>query len=353
MSERRMEKGIMFAVTFGKKKRSIGTLALAVLFLQLTVAIVPVAYSCRFLTDKLDIEADVGSMHFRGEMAEFYILTSYLGEPIDAKISAILYYNGTMHADLTTLVENVATGLYRIPYTIPTEAPAGTYALVVNATTCRFMGTTLKAFLLSPTLTNWNAWIINVQGDLVTIKTDIAIVKVSLEAINAKLTSIDGRIANIETDIGSIKVDISAINTTLKSINGTIVTIESNIGETQISLNQINATLIALNETVATIQTDLGNIETSIEDIQLKITRIDGNIATISTTLGDIQGTIVTIQGDIATIKTDIGEIKASLWTGQTTGLGTSLALILIVIAAIALIISVAALLRKPKKTSQ
>jgi predicted nucleic acid-binding Zn-ribbon protein len=353
MSERRMEKGTMFATQFGKKHRLIATLALAVLFWQLIAATVHTAYSCTLLTGKLDIEADVGSIHFRGELAEFYMLISYLGEPVEAEISAILYYNGTMHADLTTLVEYVATGVYRVPYAIPIEDSAGTYSLVVNASTCGFKGTTLKAFLLSPTLTSWNAWIINVQGDMATIRTDIATIKVSLETINARLTSIDERIATIETDIGSIQTDISTINTTLQSINGTMVTVESNVGEIQVSLTQINAKLVALNETVATIQTDVGNIETSIEDIQLKITRIEGDIATISTTLGDIEGTIVTVQGDIATIKTDIGEIKASLSSAQTTGLGTPLALILIAIAAIALIVSVAALLRKRKETVQ
>ena len=66
---------------------------------------------------KLDVEADVGSIYFAGEIAEFYILVSLSGNPIDAEILANLYYNGTLYSNLTSLVESVSMGIYRIPYT--------------------------------------------------------------------------------------------------------------------------------------------------------------------------------------------------------------------------------------------
>ena len=379
----------MYEAKFRKNLKFIKTLALAVLFYLFILVSVPMAHSCDPITDKLDVDAEVGSTHFRGELTEFYIMVSYIGKPINAKISAVLYYNGTMQAELTSLTEHIATGLYRVPYTIPLRAATGTYALMVNASTCALEGTTLTSFLLSPTLTNWNAWIIEVQEDVAIIRTDIAIIRVSLDAANARLVSIDERmatietdlgtvrtdvrninlklthldgdiatitttlgdingtlvsirenIANIETDIGSIQVDINAINATLQNINGTMVTIESNVGEMIVSLDEINATLGKMNGTVATILTSVGTIETSTRNIQLRISKIEGNVATISTTLGNIQGTIVSIQEDVATIKTNLGTIKASLSSTQTTGLGTSLALILIVTVATVSLIS-------------
>ena len=81
----------------------------------------------------LDVEANVGSLHFRGEIAEFYVLVSLNGAPVDAALTAKLYFNGSQYADLTSAVGHVATGLYRIPYTIPGTASAGTYAMVVSA----------------------------------------------------------------------------------------------------------------------------------------------------------------------------------------------------------------------------
>jgi septal ring factor EnvC (AmiA/AmiB activator) len=377
-----------------------------VLALQTMAISIPAIQACTYtVKDKLDVEVKVGSIHFRGEMAEFYVLVSYLGEPVDnASINATLYYNGTLHANLSSSVECVAAGLYRVPYTIPIDASTGTYAMVVEAIkkkcSCMLSGIALESFLISPTLTSWNAWIIEIQGDIATIKTDIGTIKVSLEAINATLVSMDGRIATIETNIGEIKADIdsidlrltkiegdivtisttlgeingtiisiqediatintnigsiqtdiSAINATLVSINGTVANIQTSIGIIQLSLSQINATLAALNGTVATIQTSIGIINASINDIQLRITKIEGDIATISTTLGDINGTIVSIQGDIANINTTLGEIKVSLPQMQTTALSLPIASILAAVAAVGSTVSVVMLLRKRKET--
>jgi len=352
---------------------------------------------------KLDVEVSVGSVHFNGEIAEFYILTSYLGNPVEnATVKATLYFNGTTYANLTSSIEQVAPGLYRVPYVIPADAPTGTYAMLVEASKkigcLTLRGVALTTFLLSPTLTSWNAWIIQIQGDTATIKTDVGIVKTSLEALNAKLTSIEGRIVTIETDIGTIKaditiirsqitkiegniatistilgdingtiksikeniaeiqtdigsieIDISTINATLKDINGTLAIIKTDIGEIRIGLNQINATLVSLNETVATIKTALGTIQTNIENIHTRIVNIEGNLATISTILGEINGTLVSIQGDIATIKTEIGEIKISLPTIQAPPTAWPVAIVLIAVAAIGSIISAAALLKRRK----
>jgi hypothetical protein len=143
----------------------------------------------------MDVEMDVGSVHFRGELAEFYVLVSVLGEPVDADIIAILYHNGTFYADLSPSVEYVAKGLYRVSYTIPTEAPTGTYALVVETSYLSLRGTSLKSFLLSPTLTGT---LISLNGTVAWIKTEIGI-------IEGRITSIEGRIATLETDIGTVK----------------------------------------------------------------------------------------------------------------------------------------------------
>ena len=360
----------MATMKFRKTYLSIMILACTILLLQSAVFNISMASACCPVGATLDVEADVGSIHFRGEMAEFYILVSYLGKPIDAEISAMLYYNGTLLANLSAFVEHVAAGLYMVQYSIPMEASAGTYALVVNASHCTLKGTALKSFLLSQTLTNWNAWIIDIQGNLATIKTDVGTIKVSLEAINARLVGIDGRIAIIETDLGTIKADVDSIelrltsiegdiaiiSSTMGDIKGTIVsiqediaTIKTNIGLIQIDISAINVTLQSINGRLVTIQTDIGIIKVSLEDIRLNITSIQGNIANINTTLGNIQGTIVSIQEGIATIKTDLGNITASLPPTQTTTLGIPIAAIFAGIAAFASTISAAVLLRRRK----
>jgi len=267
---------------------------------------------------KLDVQVEVGSIHFRGEMAEFYVLVSYLGEPVDnASISAVLYYNGTLHANLSASVEYVATGLYRIPYTIPIDASAGTYAMVVEATKkikCfqTLSGIALGSFLLSPTLTSWNAWIIEIQGDIATIKTDIGTIKVSLEAIDARLVSIDGRIATIETDIGVIKADIDSIELRLTKIEGDIVTISTTLGE-------INGTMVSIQENVATLKTKIGTIQTDISTINATLSGLikssEGKIlAEISSAIGNVTTTLKVINATLTDlIKTAEGEVLAKI----------------------------------------
>ena len=214
-----------------KKPRAfISILICAVMLIQLT-AFVSLSQAC--IPIPLNVEADVGSIHFNGENADFYVLVSLQGAPTDAVINASLYFDGALYADLTSLVQHVDTGLYRIPYTIPCEASAGTYALVVDASYFTIQGTTLKSFLLSPTLTGWNAWLTEIKNNVATIKIDVGTIQVSLENINAMVTNIDGNIVTIQTDIGIIKSDIDVIGLTLTKIEGNIITINTSIGNIQ------------------------------------------------------------------------------------------------------------------------
>jgi len=230
----------------------------------------------------LEVSVEVGSIYFRGEVAEFYVLVSSLGKPVDAELTAMLLYGGTIYEDLSAKVTRVGTGLYRIPYTVPADASPGTYALVVEASYLSLRGAALESFLLSSTLTGWNALLVNINGTVGTLKTDAGLIKVQLDAINAKLISIEGR--------------------------------------------------------TATVQTDIGTVTTDIDNLQLRVTSIDGTVATIQTTLGTIKGTVTSIQGDVATIKTDVGTVQARLppgWTEaqqqNTTPLYILLILVLIV----------------------
>ena len=122
----------------------------------------------------LDVEVDVGAIHFRGEMAEFYVLVSSMGQPIDANISARLRAHGIHDVDLSASVEHVTRGLYRVPYTIPADAPTGTYVLVVEASYLTFTGISLKSFLIRSSTTPFPAWIIATVVVIVAVPTVIA-----------------------------------------------------------------------------------------------------------------------------------------------------------------------------------
>lgn len=298
----------------------------------------------------LTVQTYVGPMHFAGEMAEFYVLVSQSGKPVNATLSVMLYYGGVLYNNLSASIEYVKQGFYRIPYEIPLEASAGAYVLTAEVNCFGVQEIALEGFLVSPTLTGWNAWLVNIQDGIVTIKTDVSTIKTSLEAINATLVSIEGGVATIVTNIGEIKADIHAINATITRIEGDVAVINSNVGGLKVNLDQINATISSFEGRIVNIETDLGIIKTSIDNINVTVKSINGTTVTLSTDLGDLEGTIESIRGDIAFIKTKLGDIEANLPSTQATALGVSLGTIFAAIAAVASVIVAALLLIKRKK---
>lgn len=192
----------------------------------------------------IDIEVNVGSVHFRGEMAEFYVKTAFAGALVNAKIDAArLYYsNGGSSIDLTSSVQLVATGLYRIPYDVPSNATQGAYTLVVEshyyAEAVEAYGTGSGSFLLSPTLTSGNAQLVDVSNKIGTvIIPDLGVIKVNLTAINARLVNVEGTEATIQSDIGELQTTTDTINAKTVSIDGNVATISSDLGTIMSRLN--------------------------------------------------------------------------------------------------------------------
>ncbi|RLG91406.1 hypothetical protein DRO34_04070 [Candidatus Bathyarchaeota archaeon] len=199
----------------------------------------PVVWTLLTIVDAspLNVEVDVGTIHFPGEIAEFYIQTEANGTLVDASINrATLYYaNGTQQVDLTANVETVSTGIYRIPYAIPGDASPGTYALIVEASyeaeLIQAQGTGQALFTLNPTLIEENALITQIQGQIATVLTQMDYVRLNLTAIQAKIASIEENIATIQTNIGTLKTDVENINAQVESIDGNTATITSDLGE--------------------------------------------------------------------------------------------------------------------------
>ena len=82
----------------------------------------------------IDVEVDTSPMYFRGEICEYNILTTILGRAVNSDVnSAVLYFNGSIYANLTGGITWIDTGLYQIQYTVPGTAEAGTYTLIIDA----------------------------------------------------------------------------------------------------------------------------------------------------------------------------------------------------------------------------
>jgi len=169
------------------------------------------------------IEADVGSIYFRGEKAEFYILTKFLGQPTSVtKVSAkvyepdgkVVYYQYPQNISLPN------TGLYRTLHIVPADTLTnGTYTLVVQAEYNMLKASTLKSFLVSPTLTGWNAWLNGIDDNIATIIIpSLKQIKVNLTDIKAQLLRIEGNVGIINSTVGLIKTNLALINATIVDI---------------------------------------------------------------------------------------------------------------------------------------
>jgi hypothetical protein len=208
--------------------------------------------------ETIDVQLDVGTIHFRGEIAEFYVQTALNGISVNATITGatLIHSEGTASVDLTTSVEYISIGLYRIPYMIPADADIGTYVLVIDihthmrdARVCA-RGTASKSFLISSTLTSENALITDIKDEIATvIMPDLGAIKADLNEINARIIEIDGKIATIQTDIGTMKTDLSNINAKVTSIEGDTATIETDVGTVQTSLDNIEELVGGIDET--------------------------------------------------------------------------------------------------------
>jgi len=239
----------------------------------------------------LDVQLDVGALHFSGEIADFYVLVADYGRAVDPdNLRAVLYFEGAEFVNLTSSLEHVARGLYRLPYTIPAVATPGTYALVVQAEYIQTSGSAVKSFLLSSTLNAWDTEISDIRANIATV---------------------------LVPSIGQIRVDLSVVN----------------------------ATLLRVGDRVATIGTSLGNLTTDVRNLNVTLVRIDGNVVTVQTSLGSLQGTVDSVQGDTASIKTDVGTVKVKVsdlqGNAQTSTNLLYVTLVLALIAAVAAAIAV------------
>ena len=215
----------------------------------------------------LDVQIDVGAMHFKGEIAEFYAQTAFKGQAITAThISAVLYgRDGEIaYYQYPENITLITTGLYKIVYNIPGAASASTYTLVITANyvtdTVQADGISFKCFSISQTLTGWNALLLSINGSIGVVKTDLGLINVRLDAINATLLNINGTTVTINSTIGLIKTDITTIKLQVTAINDTTATIQTILGP-------MNGTITEIRDGIATIQTPIGQIQTDVSSL--------------------------------------------------------------------------------------
>jgi PKD repeat protein len=185
------------------------------------------------------VSVDTGSVHFEGEVVDFFIQTSIMGKPVDVDGGVATLYFGGQTLDLSAYVEHVGTGLYKVSYTIPANAYTGTWTLTANVNYLSMSGTGLKTFLISSTMSNWNAQLVEVNDNVATLQSDVGIMRTNLTAINAQIVGVHGDVATIQTDIGTIKANLTSINARVVEVKDGVATLSTDLGTVQVSIDDL------------------------------------------------------------------------------------------------------------------
>lgn len=214
----------------------------------------------------LNVQVDVGALQFRGEVVTFQIYTAFNGSAVNATVTNALLYKPD-GSNQTLTVQPVAAGLSEASYTLPADAQTGSYALVITAdyssSVVQSVGTAFKSFLVSPTFSGWNALLTSVNESVGTIRTDLGLVNVRLEALNLTMARIVGDVVILNSSLGTIQSDLETIGFKVTAINGTTATMETVLGT-------VNGTVTSIRDEKATIIIQgIGQVESDVSSLKV------------------------------------------------------------------------------------
>lgn len=290
----------------------------------------------------IDVSLDVGSLYFRGEVAEFYALVSQNGQLFDASsLTATLFLPNGTSQNLSAGITWVDIGTYRVDYIVPGNATPGTYTLVMYVSRdfdgARCTGSALKAFQVSGTFDRMNTTLESINGTVGSLSLDTGPILIKLDEINATIASLNltsnGEIlALISTTAGNITSRLDVINASLSSINNQIATISTSFGPIHIDLDSIDAQIALIKGNMALVKSIVGSMNISLTNLTPILTRIQGGNVTFQTDLGtievkldDLQVRSIGVENKLVRIETDVGSIIAALenLTGVTIAVQT------------------------------
>jgi len=235
-------------------------------------------------SNDLHIEVDGTETLSRGDLAVFHLVTTYGNEGrVDANItSVLLYYKADTFENLTSEINRIDRGFFWLKYSVPSDAPAGTYTMLIDANytinAIKVKTSAVKAVTVSTALTELNSRVRSVERDVLAIKATIEAIEPSIGNINVILTDMGERINTVETNIAAINSSITDISTSVTGISGTIDTIQedfttlktdietlqSNVKDLQTNVRTISVALTATNEYVATIEKSISQQTSSL-----------------------------------------------------------------------------------------
>ncbi len=111
---------------------------------------------------------------------------------------------------------------------------------------------------------NSNTSLVEITNGIALLQTEIGQVLINLTLANANIAEVKEDTAIIRTDVGRIVVDVSYALSIIESSNKTLVDVEGHIVTIKTEIGEIRGTITSIQGDLATIETDLGQIKISL-----------------------------------------------------------------------------------------
>lgn len=166
-----------------------------------------------------------------------------------------------------------------------------------------------------------------------------------LSQLNAAVSSINGNVATVSTEFGTMITSLNAINATITNIQSGVVTVVTVLGTLNTSLQDLNASVMLFDNNIAVLNTTLGQQKVTLSSINASVDIINSNTAVIRTDLGTFSGNVTSVSNGITTIQTKLGTVQTSTnQIGPSYRTSLILEIVIVVLAAIATAFSALAL---------
>jgi hypothetical protein len=208
------------------------------------------------------------------------------------------------------------------------------------------------------------------SDDIATIKTEVGLVKVNLDALSARIGSVDGNIALLETSLGTIFTTLNNINAKITGVENGFATITTDLGEATIAINnvadfaetQLPELSALVSRTAGSIQTEVINTKNEVKGLKSDVSVLTGNLGTVIQQVADLAATssstnagVAGMAGGISSVASSVSELKADVSTvnanidGIHSGVtqSTTSILVVVILTIVTVIMTGATLVRR------
>jgi prefoldin subunit 5 len=220
---------------------------------------------------------------------------------------------------LTSLSQSIGTPFYNSGYQITLIQGNGAYLMGITSSQIAEITNSLNQTLSIP-ISQLNAAVVSINGDIADIQTSFGTMTTQLDSIETSISGIRSGVAYLNTTLGEISTSLTSIDATISGVEGNVVTLETSVGTVSTNIDSINASINGIYKGQADVLTDLGTIQVSLSDLNATILSVKNGQATIITDVGILQTSLSTLSTTVTSVSagevqidTDIGEITTSI----------------------------------------